>query len=252
MLMFPVGCQNMVLDYSGTLKLTDFAGSSVDGCKFSSSVDYGKGSKLPGTRGPTERADVFALGSAIYEMITRERPYDSLNYAEVNKRFKEGIFPSNFGDFLNLGRIVQKCWGQGGKHYKTAEQVLGDLYKLSTSTKFSLNIFDFPREAKHLKHRAAQLVSSAEGNPTVADGALAREESQEHVQYVAPSRAEKGSREWRKDRRTHNSKTFADYPENDYARYKRVDDGMDSLTHMVKGIFCRDRKPASRKKNHHH
>jgi len=126
-----VGCHNMLLDYQGRVKIADFAGSSVKWSGFASSVAYEVGSKLPGHSEPTERTDIFALGSAIYEMITHKPPYHGLPYGEVQNRFKQGIFPDEFGSFLDLGSVIERCWGKRGRFYANAEEVLEALARLS-------------------------------------------------------------------------------------------------------------------------
>jgi len=130
-----VGCHNMLLDSRGTLKVADFAGSSVRNCQISASVDYEVGSKLPDDPEPTIRSDIFALGSAIYEMLTRKVPYMGRPYTEVQRLFKEGQFPDDFPkDFdaaVGLRTIIEKCWGKGGVAYASAEEVLTALNALS-------------------------------------------------------------------------------------------------------------------------
>jgi len=153
-----VGCHNMLLDYQGTLKIADFAGSSVDGCSFPPSVDYEIGSQLPGEIEPSIRTDLFALGSAIYEMITRTPPYKGRSYAEIQSMFMHDSFPDEFEEFEQFRPIVERCWGKGGRFYVSADEVLGDLYRLgaissypiletSTASKISHDTIDFKRQS---------------------------------------------------------------------------------------------------------
>jgi len=136
-----VGCHNMLLDANGTLKVADFAGSSVEGCRFPPSVDYDVGSKLPDETEPTIRSDTFALGSTIYEMMTHKAPYKERSYTEVQRLFKQQKFPDDFPEDFEAARglraIVEKCWGKGGVSYATAKEVLfalDDLGPVSCST----------------------------------------------------------------------------------------------------------------------
>lgn len=132
-----VGCHNMLLDSHGTLKIADFAGSSVARCRFPASVDYEVGSKLPGEVEPTIRTDIFALGSAVYEMMCRKVPYKGRPHTEVQRLFKQHRFPDDFPtDFdsaTGLRLIVEKCWGKDGNSYATVDEVLAELNALRSS-----------------------------------------------------------------------------------------------------------------------
>lgn len=119
-----VGCHNMLLDSKGVLKLADFAGSSVDGS--AASVDYEKGSRLPGELEATQKTDIFALGSAFFEMETRAPPYKDKSFSEVEKLYKQGRFPSLKNAPL-LGPTIRKCWQQ---NYENALEIIKDLERL--------------------------------------------------------------------------------------------------------------------------
>ena len=71
----------MLLSSDDTVKLGDFAGSSIDGSP--STVDYEVRSKLPGSDEPDEISDIFALGSAMWEMATGSPPYEEKSWREV-------------------------------------------------------------------------------------------------------------------------------------------------------------------------
>ena len=112
-----VGCHNMLLDDDDNLKLSDFAGSSIDGSK--STVAYEDWSFLPHRDIIPEKRDLFALGSAIYEMSTGHPPYHNKSKAEIQNLYWNEIFPPTRG--LVLGDVIQKCWE---RHYSTARQVI--------------------------------------------------------------------------------------------------------------------------------
>jgi len=115
----------MLLDSKGVLKLADFAGSSVDGS--AASVDYEKGSRLPGELEATQKTDIFALGSAFFEMETRAPPYKEKSFSEVEKLYKQGRFPS-LNNAPLLGPTIRKCWEQ---NYENVLEIVKDLDRLS-------------------------------------------------------------------------------------------------------------------------
>jgi hypothetical protein len=56
---------------------------------------------------PTVATDLFALGSAIYEIVTGHKPYEELGEAEVKERYIKRQFPDVNTVFA--GEIIQKC-----------------------------------------------------------------------------------------------------------------------------------------------
>jgi len=117
-----VGCHNMLLDSMDVLKLCDFAGSSVQGSP--ASTVYEIWSQLPsedeGT--PTKASDLFALGSAIYELSTKERPYHEKSEAEIRGLYQRQQFPPM--NDASLGHIIINCWSQ---KYTSAFDVIHDI-----------------------------------------------------------------------------------------------------------------------------
>jgi hypothetical protein len=111
----------MLLDHHDTVKLADFAGSSIDGIP--STVDYDNRSKLPGNDNADEISDIFALGSAMWEMAMGTLPYPDLSWREVQGLYKRGKFPKP-KNMSELGRIITNCWQQS---YSRAEDVVADL-----------------------------------------------------------------------------------------------------------------------------
>lgn len=110
-----------MLSAEGTVKLGDFAGSFIDGSP--PTVDYEVRSKLPGIVEPDQISDLFALGSALFEMATGLPPYHDKPWREVQGHFKRGRFPK-LKSIPELDRIIRKCWTQ---EYKRAQEVADEL-----------------------------------------------------------------------------------------------------------------------------
>lgn len=106
-----------------TVKLADFSGSSIDGAPWTATVDYEYWSKLPGSDEPSQTADLFALGSTIYEMATGSPPYENKSWREVHGLYKRSKFP-DLSAIRHLGPVILKCWKQ---EYKTADEIVYDL-----------------------------------------------------------------------------------------------------------------------------
>lgn len=170
-----VGCHNMMLSANDTVKLGDFAGSSIDGSP--STVDYEIRSKLPGVEEPDEISDIFAFGSAMWEMATGRPPYDDRSWREVHGLYKRGKFP-RLRSIPELDRIIRKCWEQ---KYTRAQDVVhelevdfADLESLSaTTTQESLD-FDpakqsLPDRQPASKHRYVEHANNPRHSPRTYD-----------------------------------------------------------------------------------
>ena len=82
----------------GDLKFCDFGGASIDGS--APTVKYERFSRHPTIRGPNIATEIFALGSALYEMSTTESPRPNVQLL--------GAFPEV--GHLILGHIIDGCW----------------------------------------------------------------------------------------------------------------------------------------------
>ncbi len=111
---------NVLLDRRLEAKLADFAGSSLDGSSLLIGVTASH--ERPGPLLCAE-ADIFALGSTLYELMNESRPYAGLSDTAIAQRYKRGEFAET--ESLGIvGGIIKKCW-QGG--YKECRQVVRDL-----------------------------------------------------------------------------------------------------------------------------
>ena len=109
----------MLLDSSDAIKLADFAGSSIDDSDVS--INYEVRSRLPNVSKPNKKSDIFALGSAMYEMATGHRPYEKLSYSTIQSLYRKGEFPKDVDEIPELGKVIRKCWE---RRYDTAWDVV--------------------------------------------------------------------------------------------------------------------------------
>ncbi|KAF2274065.1 kinase-like protein [Westerdykella ornata] len=103
-----IGPHNMLLDWAEDVKLSDFAGASVDGsAPYVLPSPHSEHPKMRATQ-PSIQSEVFALGSALYEMETTQQPYHDKEDEEIEELFGAGEFPDTSA--LILGEVIQKCW----------------------------------------------------------------------------------------------------------------------------------------------
>lgn len=113
-------CGNISLDENLHAKLLDFSGSSLDGSE--PSVVVTASHKCPGADLKSTRADLFALGSTLYEIWTGKPPYFELGLKEIEitNLFKQSKFPET-KSLGPMGDIITGCW-QG--RFISADDVL--------------------------------------------------------------------------------------------------------------------------------
>lgn len=77
------------------------------------------------------KTDLFALGSAIYFIMTGHEPFPELDSfdddEEILSRFENGVFPV---DRHICYHITEKCWKQ---QYESADDVVSDLALVQAS-----------------------------------------------------------------------------------------------------------------------
>ncbi|RDA91461.1 hypothetical protein CP533_2509 [Ophiocordyceps camponoti-saundersi (nom. inval.)] len=116
-----ISCNNIFLDEALNAKLGNFVGSSIDGSPFLTA--YETAHSLPDDESVSIEQEIFALGSTLYEMMTGSRPFDGMEYWEVETLFRQGRFPP-LDHVPALGTVISKCWnGQ----YGILEDVSGDI-----------------------------------------------------------------------------------------------------------------------------
>jgi serine/threonine protein kinase len=104
-----LGGRNLLLDSSRTILLCDFAGSGIDGEPPTVWAESGfKHPKMDENELGTIRAELHALGSTIYEIITSSQPHGKAEEWIVHQWIQEGKYPDV--KEVKLGDIITKCW----------------------------------------------------------------------------------------------------------------------------------------------
>lgn len=114
-----IHCINFFLDKDLNLKVGDWAGASIDGSISLSSYrlrhrlfDAG-GTDVPRSTGITAATEIFALGTALYYMVTGHDPWPELrepeDREEIKKRIREKDFPDTSGLSV-LADVIKRCW----------------------------------------------------------------------------------------------------------------------------------------------
>ncbi|KAK4034440.1 kinase-like domain-containing protein, partial [Parachaetomium inaequale] len=124
---YDMSCRILFLFGGFRVKLGDFGASLLQGHDFAPTLCEESQYELP-LRGrlfddrPPAKRELFALGSAIFEITSWERPFQGLPDEEVELRYARDEFPSLIGN--PAGWVIQKCWNEESE---TASEVLENL-----------------------------------------------------------------------------------------------------------------------------
>jgi serine/threonine protein kinase len=108
---------NIFLDGTLHTKVADFGGSSLDESKLLVMVTASH--RSPGILKSTD-ADIFALASCFYEILTGQAPYAGCEEEEIMDLFSQSKFPETTS-LGPMGGIIKGCW-QG--KFTSANEVL--------------------------------------------------------------------------------------------------------------------------------
>lgn len=132
MLQVDIGPHNILLDQNNDARLSNFAGSSIDGSD--PEVLPSHHSQHPCIRIPSVQSEIFALGSTFYEIETTKQPYHNRIEREVHTLFQAQHFPDTGS--LVLGPVIEKCWHM---EFSSVVEVIEDLKKLQTPQRAALS-----------------------------------------------------------------------------------------------------------------
>ncbi|KAJ5761939.1 kinase-like protein [Penicillium nucicola] len=117
-----IATYNMLVDWSDNIKLSDFAGSSIDGSEPAMCASFRAEHPRCLSTSPSIRSELFALGSAFYEMETLNEPYQDKSYDEIDELYVADQYPDTAE--MVLGEIIRKCWL---RQYQSAEEMIRDI-----------------------------------------------------------------------------------------------------------------------------
>jgi len=101
---------NFLLHDDGRLILCDFAGSGLDELPPNISAGVRYLNPLFDSDYPSERDDVFALGTMLYELDRVERLFDGKNDQEIRQCLRNKQFPDLSLVSSPLRHVIEKCW----------------------------------------------------------------------------------------------------------------------------------------------
>lgn len=117
-----ISARNFLVADDLSIKLCDFAGSSINDLKSLVAEESAYHSFPLSPR--TFKTDLFALGSLIYEISTGIRPFADMEDDEIERRYLAQDFPSLRG--VSYNEVISKCWRS---EYSSADMLKRDIIR---------------------------------------------------------------------------------------------------------------------------
>jgi serine/threonine protein kinase len=122
-----ISYNNIFLDANCNAMVGDFAGSSID--EKESLGWYGTSHHHPDVDSPSEKSEIFALGSTFCELLTGTNPFQGYKEQEVENAIRNSDFPT-LDHLPALRTVILKCWHGG---YKTVDELLLEVKRDGTT-----------------------------------------------------------------------------------------------------------------------
>ncbi|KAL7953128.1 kinase-like domain-containing protein [Trichoderma compactum] len=120
-----IGTHNVLLDWDENAKLSDFAGSSLDGSEPTVAPSAHATHPNLSITEPSVYSELFAFGSLLYEVETTYEPYHDKDDGELEELFGMDKYP-DLNDLV-LGEMIRKCWENS---YAGASELIADVLRL--------------------------------------------------------------------------------------------------------------------------
>ncbi|OTA96288.1 hypothetical protein M434DRAFT_67809 [Hypoxylon sp. CO27-5] len=129
-----IGTYNVMLDWDENVKLSDFAGSSIDDSEPTVAPSAHSTHPRLSVTQPSVYSELFAFGSLLYEMETTFEAYHDKNDGELEELFESDQYPET-GNLI-LGEVIRKCWMA---QYADASELIADIRSLQTHLKYDVS-----------------------------------------------------------------------------------------------------------------
>lgn len=127
-----MGVHDFLVQSNGSIVLADFCGSILDGSTAvaATSARYSR-PFADQTLNQTQKDDIFALGTVIYEICVGHRLYPEYSDQEVFELFQIAKFPTLSHLPSKLQIVVEKCWRD---HYGSSHEIKHDIGWVASPT----------------------------------------------------------------------------------------------------------------------